>query len=217
MFLLQNFGSNIRRLFPEGLPTHSIKYPYTKCLVQCARGKQNITQAAIFRRQHKTIKAEVVLIVAPNAANIAAACGYEFVHNSTSRAMLFLDPALAFQLRDQAFQLLIIRRIIGVSNHFAGDFIFFHCCLIVASRLIFLIFNRDEQHCAQRMRHIVIGERIFIASCTFDSLPHNGAIITLLTVCGFTHKEGYLPIFMLTVVTPFVGMLSAIAAAGILG
>lgn len=56
-----------------------------------------------------------------------------------------------------------------------------------------------------------------IASCTFDSLPHNGAIITLLTVCGFTHKEGYLPIFMLTVVTPFVGLLSAIAAAGILG
>lgn len=56
-----------------------------------------------------------------------------------------------------------------------------------------------------------------IASCTFDSLPHNGAIITLLTVCGFTHKEGYLPIFMLTVVTPFVGTLSAIAAAGILG
>ena len=33
-----------------------------------------------------------------------------------------------------------------------------------------------------------------------DSLPHNGAVITLLAVCGMTHKESYIDIGMITVV-----------------
>ena len=32
-----------------------------------------------------------------------------------------------------------------------------------------------------------------------DSLPHNGAVITLLAVCGMTHKESYIDIGMITV------------------
>lgn len=30
-----------------------------------------------------------------------------------------------------------------------------------------------------------------MASGGFDSLPHNGAVITLLAICGLTHKESY--------------------------
>ncbi len=33
-----------------------------------------------------------------------------------------------------------------------------------------------------------------------DSLPHNGAVITLIAVCGLTHKESYADIGMITVV-----------------
>ena len=32
-----------------------------------------------------------------------------------------------------------------------------------------------------------------------DSLPHNGAVITLLAVCGLTHKESYIDIGVTTV------------------
>lgn len=32
-----------------------------------------------------------------------------------------------------------------------------------------------------------------------DTMPHNGAIITLLAVCGLTHKESYPDIFFITV------------------
>jgi H+/gluconate symporter-like permease len=39
-----------------------------------------------------------------------------------------------------------------------------------------------------------------LAGVTFDSLPHNGAVITLLTIVGFSHKEAYKPIFITTVV-----------------
>src|SRR5215470_10657578 len=35
-----------------------------------------------------------------------------------------------------------------------------------------------------------------IGSGTLDSLPHNGAVVTLLAVCGSTHRESYLDIVM---------------------
>ena len=37
-----------------------------------------------------------------------------------------------------------------------------------------------------------------MASGGLDTLPHNGAIITLLAVCGLTHKEAYPDIFVMT-------------------
>jgi H+/gluconate symporter-like permease len=43
-----------------------------------------------------------------------------------------------------------------------------------------------------------------IACSGLDSLPHNGAIITLLTVCGLTHRDSYKDIFVTTVVIPLV-------------
>ena len=48
---------------------------------------------------------------------------------------------------------------------------------------------------------------------TLDSLPHNGAVVTLLAVCGVTHREGYLDIFMVAI----VGALIALAAVVTLG
>lgn len=38
-----------------------------------------------------------------------------------------------------------------------------------------------------------------MASGGMDTLPHNGAVITLLAVCGLTHKESYPDIFAITV------------------
>jgi len=52
-----------------------------------------------------------------------------------------------------------------------------------------------------------------IGSGTLDSLPHNGAVITLLTVCGCTHKESYRDI----VIVAIVGALLGLAAVIVLG
>ncbi len=46
-----------------------------------------------------------------------------------------------------------------------------------------------------------------IGAGTLDSLPHNGAVVTLLAVCGCTHKQSYFDIVM-------VGIVSALARAG---
>jgi H+/gluconate symporter-like permease len=37
-----------------------------------------------------------------------------------------------------------------------------------------------------------------MASGGMDTLPHNGAVITLLAVTGLTHKESYRDIFAIT-------------------
>jgi H+/gluconate symporter-like permease len=52
-----------------------------------------------------------------------------------------------------------------------------------------------------------------LSAGTLDSLPHNGAVVTLLAVCGVTHREGYFDIFMVAI----VGALIALAAVIVLG
>lgn len=47
-----------------------------------------------------------------------------------------------------------------------------------------------------------------IGAGTLDSLPHNGAVVTLLAVCNSTHRESYLDIVMVSI----VGGLLALAA-----
>lgn len=49
---------------------------------------------------------------------------------------------------------------------------------------------------------------IAMASVSFDSLPHNGAIVTLLIVCGMTHRQAYKDIGVVTLIFPTVGVLA---------
>lgn len=53
--------------------------------------------------------------------------------------------------------------------------------------------------------------RITVIACSgLDSLPHNGAVITLLTVCGLTHRQSYKDIFMTTVVIPIAVLVGCL-------
>jgi H+/gluconate symporter-like permease len=52
-----------------------------------------------------------------------------------------------------------------------------------------------------------------IGAGTLDVLPHNGAVVTLLAVCGTTHRESYRDIVMVSI----VGALLALAAVIVLG
>jgi H+/gluconate symporter-like permease len=52
-----------------------------------------------------------------------------------------------------------------------------------------------------------------ISSGTLDSLPHNGAVVSLLAVCGSTHRDSYRDI----VAVGIIGALVALAAVILLG
>jgi len=56
-----------------------------------------------------------------------------------------------------------------------------------------------------------------IASGGLDSLPHNGAVITLLGICRLTHRESYLDIFMVTVIGPLIALVAVLVLGSSLG
>ena len=43
-----------------------------------------------------------------------------------------------------------------------------------------------------------------LSSGGLDTLPHNGAVITTLAICGLTHKESYKDIFVTSVAIPIL-------------
>jgi len=49
-----------------------------------------------------------------------------------------------------------------------------------------------------------------IAAGTLDTLPHQGAQITLLNLCNLTHKEGYLDIFVTQIAIPILTLFVVI-------
>lgn len=60
-----------------------------------------------------------------------------------------------------------------------------------------------DQGISLELLHRVIA----MASVSFDSLPHNGAIVTLLLVCGLTHRQSYKDVGMVTIIPPLIGVL----------
>lgn len=54
-----------------------------------------------------------------------------------------------------------------------------------------------------------------VSSCGLDSLPHNGAVITIINYCGQDHKKSYFPIFVVSVILPIVGGLWCVLLANI--
>lgn len=62
----------------------------------------------------------------------------------------------------------------------------------------------------------VIHRIASIASGGLDALPHNGAVITLLTAAAVSHKDGYKHIFWTAVVAPIVASIPAILLAVLL-
>ena len=56
-----------------------------------------------------------------------------------------------------------------------------------------------------------------IGAGTLDSLPHNGAVVTLLAVCGSTHRESYLDIVVVAVLGAIIALVAVIALGSAFG
>jgi H+/gluconate symporter-like permease len=52
---------------------------------------------------------------------------------------------------------------------------------------------------------------------TLDSLPQNGAVVTMLAVCGSTHRESYFDIVMAAIVGPVIALAVVIALGSFVG
>jgi H+/gluconate symporter-like permease len=56
-----------------------------------------------------------------------------------------------------------------------------------------------------------------IGAGTLDILPHNGAVVTLLALCGASHRESYFDIVMVGIVGAVLGLIAVIGLGTALG
>ena len=56
-----------------------------------------------------------------------------------------------------------------------------------------------------------------MAAGGLDTLPHSGAVITLLAICGLTHKQSYLNLAMVTIVIPLIAVTAVIILGTLFG
>lgn len=56
-----------------------------------------------------------------------------------------------------------------------------------------------------------------MAAGGFDTLPHCGAIITLLAICRLNHRQAYGNIAMVTMVAPLFALISVITLGTLFG
>ena len=56
-----------------------------------------------------------------------------------------------------------------------------------------------------------------IATGGLDALPHNGAVITLLSICGLTHRQSYADIFVVAVAVPLVSLAVVVTLGSVFG
>jgi H+/gluconate symporter-like permease len=56
-----------------------------------------------------------------------------------------------------------------------------------------------------------------VATGGLDALPHNGAVITLLTICGLTHKQAYKDIAVVAVVIPILALILLVMLGSLFG
>lgn len=66
---------------------------------------------------------------------------------------------------------------------------------------------------APELMHRVIA----IATGGLDALPHNGAVITLLSICQLSHRQSYGDIAMVAVVFPLVSLAAVVALGSAFG
>jgi H+/gluconate symporter-like permease len=56
-----------------------------------------------------------------------------------------------------------------------------------------------------------------ISAGTLDSLPHNGAVVSLLAVCGLTHRQSYGDIVVVGIAGAFLALLAVIVLGSLFG
>jgi H+/gluconate symporter-like permease len=58
---------------------------------------------------------------------------------------------------------------------------------------------------------------VSMSSGGLDTLPHNGAVITMFIICGLTHRQSYADLGMVTLVIPFTTVIAATTLLSVFG
>jgi len=130
--------------------------------------------------------------------NTAAIVGFGFVVQNVPAFQAFVKFALGMKFNPLISEAIAVNVIAGITGSASGGLTIFMKTMGPA----FL-----ETGINPEVLHRVAS----IASGGLDSLPHSGAVITLLMVMGLTHKEAYKDLGVVTLVIPLLATVLAIA------
>lgn len=112
----------------------------------------------------------------------------------------------------------------GLTNLSSGNpYVFAFLCVAVIAAVSgsatggikFVLDTFSEKLVAMGGSPAALSRVITVSSLTFDSLPHNSAIVLTLDYCGVTHKEGYKHLAVTTVVNTCIATAIAIVMSTI--
>lgn len=138
--------------------------------------------------------------------NTAAIVGFGFVVQNVAAFQSFVQFALGLS---QKFHPLVsaaiaVNIVAGITGSSSGGLTIFMTSL--GAKFMEMGVNPEVLHRISS-----------IASGGLDSLPHSGAVITVLMVMGMNHKEGYKDLGFVTVVVPIVALLACVLLGIVMG
>ncbi len=132
--------------------------------------------------------------------NTAAIVGFGFVVKGVAAFETFIDFALSLPLPPLASAACAVNIMAGITGSASGG-------------LTIFMKTMGPKYLEMGIAPDVLHRVCSIASGGLDSLPHSGAVITLLMVMGVTHKEGYRDLGVVTVIFPIVATVAVILLA----
>jgi len=141
--------------------------------------------------------------------NTASQVGYGSVIASLAGFVLIRDAVLAVAPDNPLVSLAIAVNILaGVTGSASGG---------MSIALQALGSTYLEMARAAGMEPALLHRVIAIATGGLDTLPHNGAVITLLAICKLTHRQSYLDIFAVAVFFPLVALAVVVGLGSLFG
>lgn len=130
--------------------------------------------------------------------NTAAIVGFGFVVQNVPAFQAFVKFALGLKFHPLVSEVIAVNVIAGITGSASGGLTIF--MKTMGPEFLKMGINPEALHRVAS-----------IASGGLDSLPHSGAVVTLLMVMGLTHKEAYKDLGVVTVVIPLIATAVAIA------
>jgi len=147
----------------------------------------------------KTLNEGVSQSVMP-LLNTAAIVGFGFVVKNVVAFKSFVAFAMSLPLPPLASAACAVNIMAGITGSASGG-------------LTIFMKTMGPEYMKMGIAPDVLHRICSVASGGLDSLPHSGAVITLLMVMGVTHKEGYKDLGVVTVVFPIVATVAIILLA----
>ncbi|MFV2073182.1 MAG: hypothetical protein ACC742_11100 [Thermoanaerobaculales bacterium] len=132
--------------------------------------------------------------------NTAAIVGFGFVVKNVVAFKSFVAFALSLPLPPLVSAACAVNIMAGITGSASGG-------------LTIFMKTMGPEYLKMGVAPDVLHRICSVASGGLDSLPHSGAVITLLMVMGVTHKEGYKDLGVVTVVFPIVATVAIVLLA----